>query len=305
MNFRNRRVLKHSVFLCVALIINSLFLECSPRIFYPRQDSLVQSVNVLAGEQLFLNQQYKDAIIKFLEALNKSLSQRDKTEVYLYLSASYFEIGELESCRDNLRALFKLSYEKPLYKIRFSSGFLSEFEKILQETSSDQPKADKPQKEVPVSLGGNSQTLDEQGKKSSFPWLLVGGLVIVGIVAAVLIFKKKTPSPKLTVLASALSFAATGGSSAFNISNTGGGTLAWTAEIASGDWFSINPASGTNSGVVTVTCTTNTEISNRTGTIRVTAIGATGSPYDVSINQAAAELTNPVLNVTPTSLSLL
>ena len=79
------------------------------------------------------------------------------------------------------------------------------------------------------------------------------------------------------------------GTTTFNVSNTGTGTMPWTAAVTSGGaWLSISSQtlSGTNSGTISCSFTANTSTSARTGTIRVTASGATGSPKDVTVIQA-------------------
>jgi hypothetical protein len=72
------------------------------------------------------------------------------------------------------------------------------------------------------------------------------------------------------------------------VSNTGGGSISWTAQVISGSWLSISSgASGTNAGTITVSFSANTDPNNpRTGTIRVT--GSSGSPIDVTVVQAKA-----------------
>jgi hypothetical protein len=67
--------------------------------------------------------------------------------------------------------------------------------------------------------------------------------------------------------------------------------MTWTAQVVSGsEWLSISTgASGTDSGTVTVTFVANTGAA-RTGTIRITAAGAMGSPIDVTVAQAKAVL---------------
>lgn len=84
------------------------------------------------------------------------------------------------------------------------------------------------------------------------------------------------------------------GSTAFDVSNTGTGTLSWTASVTAGnDWLAISPpAGGTNSGTITCTFDENTAETPRTAVIRVTATGATGSPKDISVTQSG---TNPIL----------
>jgi hypothetical protein len=81
------------------------------------------------------------------------------------------------------------------------------------------------------------------------------------------------------------------GATTFSVSNSGKGTMQWTAAVTSGGtWLSITSgASGSNSGTINCSYPTNTTISARTGTIRVTATGATGSPVDVTVTQAGTE----------------
>jgi hypothetical protein len=70
----------------------------------------------------------------------------------------------------------------------------------------------------------------------------------------------------------------------FIISNTGVGTLNWTAHTGE-DWISITPASGINSGVVTVTANgTEKAGGTYTGTITVSAPGAADSPQTLSVS---------------------
>ena len=78
------------------------------------------------------------------------------------------------------------------------------------------------------------------------------------------------------------------GATTFSVSNTGVGIMPWTAAVTSGDsWLLISSGtSGTDSGTITCGFTVNTSTSARTGTIRVTASGATGSPKDVTVIQA-------------------
>lgn len=79
------------------------------------------------------------------------------------------------------------------------------------------------------------------------------------------------------------------GSTAFSVSNTGIGTMPWTAAVTSGsNWLSITSGStGSNSGTITCAFDANINTSMRIGTIRVTATGATVSPVDLTVRQAS------------------
>jgi hypothetical protein len=80
------------------------------------------------------------------------------------------------------------------------------------------------------------------------------------------------------------------GTTTFSVSNTGTGTMHWTAAVTSGGtWLSITSgASGTDTGTITCSFTANTSLSSRTATIRVTAPYATGNPVDVTVTQTLA-----------------
>ncbi|MDD4646044.1 MAG: M6 family metalloprotease domain-containing protein, partial [Bacteroidales bacterium] len=88
------------------------------------------------------------------------------------------------------------------------------------------------------------------------------------------------------------------GSTTFNVSNGGGGNLVWTAAVTEGNtWASIlSGASGTNNGTITVSFDSNPDEPIRTGVITVTAVGATGGPKSVTIEQAGS---GPMLMVAP------
>ncbi len=87
------------------------------------------------------------------------------------------------------------------------------------------------------------------------------------------------------------------GATTFSVSNTGTGTMPWTAAVTSGGgWLSITSgASGTDTGTITCSFTLNTTTSARTETIRVTAPGATGTPVDVTVTQVPTPTVNPVI----------
>lgn len=79
------------------------------------------------------------------------------------------------------------------------------------------------------------------------------------------------------------------GSTTFAVSNSGGGTMSWSATVTSGSWLRItSAASGTNNGTITVGFDANENTVARTGTISVVATGAIGSPVTLDVQQAAA-----------------
>jgi hypothetical protein len=95
--------------------------------------------------------------------------------------------------------------------------------------------------------------------------------------------------PVLSVSPSNQNVTKEAGTTTFSISNTGTGTMPWTASVTSGSsWLTITSGSnGSNSGTINCNFTANTSTSPRTATIRVTASGATGSPMDVMVTQGS------------------
>jgi hypothetical protein len=98
--------------------------------------------------------------------------------------------------------------------------------------------------------------------------------------------------PTLSVAPANRDVTATAGTTTFTVSNTGGGTFDWVAEVVSGgEWLSIpSGPDGTDEGTITVAFTTNPGILARQGTIQVTAVGAAGSPKLVTVTQPGGSL---------------
>jgi len=92
------------------------------------------------------------------------------------------------------------------------------------------------------------------------------------------------------------------GTTTFSVSNSGTGTMSWSAAVtSSGDWLRITSgSSGSNTGTINCAFDANTGATNRTGTIRVTAAGATGSPTDVTVIQAGSPTPTPTPTPTAT-----
>jgi hypothetical protein len=97
---------------------------------------------------------------------------------------------------------------------------------------------------------------------------------------------------QLVVTPSSRSVTKDAGTTTFSVSNAGTGTMSWTAAVTSGSsWLSVSSgASGSDIGTITCTYSGNTTASSRTATVRVTATGATGSPMDLTITQAAGQI---------------
>ena len=115
----------------------------------------------------------------------------------------------------------------------------------------------------------------------------------------------------LGVSPASLSFAATVGVAnpapqTLSISNTGSGTLTWTASD-NASWLTLSPASGTGNGVVTLSAINGTlSAGTYSTTVTITAPGATSRTVPVTFTLAAAAGAPPAasaLGASPASLS--
>jgi hypothetical protein len=106
-------------------------------------------------------------------------------------------------------------------------------------------------------------------------------------------------SPTIGVSPASMSFSATVGganppSQSLSITNTGGGTLNWSAS-SNASWLSVSPTSGTAPSTATVSVNiTGLAVGTYNGAITITAAGATNTPVTVpvtlTVNSASAEL---------------
>ena len=115
----------------------------------------------------------------------------------------------------------------------------------------------------------------------------------------------RTPeAPRLSVTPTNLPLQVVGGGTLdFSVTNSGGGTLVYSASVATNAaWLTINSgATGTNGGKINVASAANLTGVQRTGTVSVVAAGATGSPVTLRIIQAGG--TPLVITTAPQSLT--
>jgi len=98
------------------------------------------------------------------------------------------------------------------------------------------------------------------------------------------------PQPTISLSRTSLSFTATSGGAnpanqAVSISNSGGGTLNWTASVVPGaSWLGVVPGSGTDAGTLTVSANiTGLAPNTYNGSIQVTGTGATNTPQTIPV----------------------
>jgi uncharacterized protein (TIGR03437 family) len=108
------------------------------------------------------------------------------------------------------------------------------------------------------------------------------------------------PQPSLSLSTGQASFSLTLGggtptSQTVNITNAGAGTLAWSAASGS-SWLMVSPNSGTGSGTLTLSINpAGLTAQTYTGTVTVTAPGATNSPQTISVTLVINPAASPVV----------
>jgi hypothetical protein len=109
------------------------------------------------------------------------------------------------------------------------------------------------------------------------------------------------PPMSLSVTPANRDVSSSSGNTNFDVANAGGGIMNWNASVVAGsDWLSITGgSSGMNAGTITCAFTENSTGSQRVGTVRVTAVGAIGSPKDVTVTQAPASGSDTITVVRP------
>jgi len=120
-------------------------------------------------------------------------------------------------------------------------------------------------------------------------------------------------APSLQVSTNSISFNATAGNSvtpqSITVTNTGGGTLKWTANVPSdAGWLAVSPASDSNTGGSSSTVTFTADASNLvagtyTTTVTITPASGEGAPVDVQVTLTVNAPTAPAATATGTPTS--
>ena len=137
---------------------------------------------------------------------------------------------------------------------------------------------------------------------------LSGGAGVAAVTVPVSFTISAAPvAPAIGASPTTLSFTAQqgGGNPAaqtLSLSNTGGGTLSWNASEST-TWLSLSPASGTGNGSMTTSVVTGSlAVGSHSGTITLSASGASSVTIPVTFTITAAPVP-PAIGLSPTSLS--
>ena len=131
---------------------------------------------------------------------------------------------------------------------------------------------------------------------------IVNGIIDIGAYE----YQGNGTPPAISLSPTSLTFSAQHGgtnpaSQTFNITNTGGGSLNWTASDNTA-WLSLLPTSGTGNATVTVSVDiSGLSVGPHNATITVSDAAASNSPQTVVVALSVIDGTQPQISVTPTS----
>jgi len=139
-----------------------------------------------------------------------------------------------------------------------------------------------------LTLGINTSGLSAQTYNGSITVTATGATNSPQTISVTLVVSAAQQPPSLSLSASKASFAYTLGGNApasqtVNVTNAGGGTLAWSA-TSNSPWLTVSPGSGTGPGTLTLaTNTAGLTAQSYNGAVALTASGAANSPQTISV----------------------
>jgi hypothetical protein len=232
-------------------------------------DSYLKSASVTAHPSGINNNQPGDVIIGFFKPLHEAFDGDN------YSNQSYFMVVNGLS---DATATSSATQQTIRLTFNFGSSAINSLQRLSRSTGTVEVVS-------LVSDGNGAYHLDltlDGGTGDLFKYNT--GAPFVGF------YTNEVPCLEVTPVTQTVGAAAD--TATFTVSNTGSGSMAWTASVtSSSSWLTITSgASGTNSGSIVVSFTKNTVPVTRSATVTVIADGATNSPIEVTVTQSAADL---------------
>ena len=103
-----------------------------------------------AGKKLYDDGEYKEAALKFRQALTLANEKGEIVETYFYLSLSYYGLGESDNAQLYLNKMFEVQPEREINERLFPSGYIILFYRTKSELAKPQPAKleEKPKEEA-------------------------------------------------------------------------------------------------------------------------------------------------------------
>ena len=176
--------MNHDIFQSKLLIISVIFLFIlliSSDVLPKSNVSAQRDVDRLIreGKELYKNGEYREAIVKFLEAKDLARTREEISEVYFNLSSAYYASSQSVEAREHLRKSLEVLPERTIDALYYSADFVEMF----NETKAELIKLKEKEKRPVVKA---KPAVEKKVKKGGGGLLIVLGVLVIGGAVAAL-----------------------------------------------------------------------------------------------------------------------
>ncbi len=182
--------MNQDIFQSKLLIISVIFLFIlliSSDVLPQRNVSVQRDVDRLIreGKELYKNGEYREAIVKFLEAKDLARTREEISEVYFNLSSAYYASNQSVEAKEHLQKSLEILPERTINALYYSADFVEMF----NETKAESIKLKEKEKRPIVKA---KPAVEKKVKKGGGGILIVLGLLVIGGGAAALLLGGKS-----------------------------------------------------------------------------------------------------------------
>ena len=182
--------MNHDIFQSKLLIISVIFLFIlliSSDVLPKSNVSAQRDVDRLIreGKDLYKNGEYREAIVKFLEAKDLARTREEISEVYFNLSSAYYASNQSGEAKQHLQKSLEILPERTIDALYYSADFVEMF----NETKAELIKLKEKEKRPIVKA---KPAVEKKVKKGGGGILIVLGLLVIGGGAAALLLGGKS-----------------------------------------------------------------------------------------------------------------
>jgi len=177
--FQSKLLIISVIFLFILLISSDVLPE--------RNVSVQRDVDRLIreGKELYKNGEYREAIVKFLEAKDLARTREEISDVYFNLSSAYYASNQSVEAKEHLQKSLEVLPERTIDALYYSADFVEMF----NETKAELIKLKEKEKRPVVKA---KPAVEKKVKKGGGGFLLVIGALVIGGGAAALLLMGKS-----------------------------------------------------------------------------------------------------------------
>lgn len=183
----------------------SLFLVFAP-LFFNELTGRPTRVDISRGLEFYQNGQYEEAVREFTLLLDSSPSREDLLKIHAVLSLSYFALADSIKAASHIDKMFEIDANSRPFQEWYSTGYLQLFEitksgfiaRLDESMKAHEAETKDKAHSVPQVKEKAASSKGAMKKGKSRIWL-IGGLVLGGGAAALLLVNKKEVTPQATI----------------------------------------------------------------------------------------------------------